>query len=129
MADVTMVVTEITRAVGIVDWTVDANTEDGDAHAGAGDWYFPNDGQTFLLLYADAGAGETLTFTSKVDKFGRDAAVKTFVVATAKTGLVGPFDPGLWNDSTGKVKFALTTGHNSSKLLAVRIANAERNGV
>ena len=125
MAAVIMDVTEVTRATGIVDWTVDGNTEDGDAGSPI---YMPNDGQTFLLVYANAGAGETLTFTSVLDQYGRDATSKTFVVATGKTGVVGPFAPGRWNDSNGRVPFTLTTGHNSTKLLAVRVTQSNLNG-
>lgn len=128
MADVTMDVRELTRITGVIDWTVDAEVEDGDAGT-TGNFLFPNDGRTFLLIYADGGAGETLTFVGKNDKYGRPSGDLTFDVATAKTGLCGPFSPSLWNNANGMVEFALTTKHNVTKLLAVRITNSERNGV
>ena len=125
MAAVTMTVTEVNRETGIVDLDADANTEDGDA----GDpFYFPNDGKTILYMYANAGAGDTATFTSVLDQYGRDASSKTFTVATGKQGIVGPFAPGRWNNSDGQVQFSLTTKHNSTKLLAVRVTQANRNG-
>ena len=131
MADVTMDVLELTRITGVIDWVTVGTThevEDGDAGT-TGIFYFPNDGRTFLLLYADGGAGETYTFTGYANKYGRVSADLDFALATAKTGIVGPFAPHLWNDVNGLVKMTLTTKHNSSKLLAVRITNSERNGV
>ncbi len=130
MATVTMDVRELTRPVGVVNWVLDAETEDGDAAGAIMDpWLFPNDGKTFILVYADGGAGDTLTFTTLNDKYGRAPAVTTFVVATGLTGMVGPFAPALWNNAAGQVQFHLTAEHNASKLLAVRIVNEGLNGV
>jgi len=128
MADVNMDVRELTRITGVVDWESDVETEDGDAGT-TGNFLFPNDGKTFLLLYANGGAGETFTFVGKNDKYGRPSADLDFALATGKTGLCGPFSPALWNNSDGKVEFALTTKHNATKLLAVRITNTGINGV
>jgi len=127
MADVTMAVFESTRIVGIPDWTVAAGVRAGNAAAGS-NWYFPNDGMTFIILY-EAGAGETMTFLGKNDKYGRPSADLTFQVATGDTGIVGPFSPALWNDVDGLVRFALTIEDGGSFLLAVRITNSQRNGV
>ncbi len=131
MADVSMAVLELTRLTGVVDWVTVGTTpevEDGDAGT-TGNFLFPNDGKTFLLIYADGGAGETLTFVGKNDKYGRPSADLDFALATGKTGLCGPFTPHLWNDADGKVEFGLTTKHNASKLLAVRITDIGLNGV
>ena len=127
MADQTMVVTELTRATGVVDITADANVLAGDA-AGADSFLMPNDGQTFLICYANGGAGEVITFVSVLDQYGRDAASKTFTVATTKTGIVGPFAPGRWNNSDEQVSFKLGTANASSWVLAVRITQSNRSG-
>ena len=63
------------------------------------------------------------------DKYGRASADLNFALATGKTGLVGPFSPHLWNNVDGYVTVALTTKHNTSKLLAVRITDIGLNGV
>ena len=129
MADITMVVFESTRITGIPNWQVAAGVRAGNAATPGNIFLFPNDGKTFVVMYADGGAGDTLTFTGKNDKYGRPSADLDFAIATAKTGIVGPFDPSLWNDADGKVKFTLTTGNASSFLLAVRISNTGKNGV
>ena len=129
MADITMVVFESTRILGLPNWQASAGFRLGNAADPGKVFLFPNDGKTFIIMYADGGAGDKLTFTGKNDKYGRASADLDFDIATAKTGIVGPFDPGLWNDSDGMVKFTLTTGHASSYLLAVRISNSGLNGV
>ena len=129
MADITMVVFESTRILGIPNWQAAAGFRLGNAADPGKIFLFPNDGKTFIIMYADGGAGDKLTFTGKNDKYGRPSADLDFDIATAKTGIVGPFDPALWNDSDGKVKFTLTTGVASSYLLAVRITNTGKNGV
>ena len=128
MADKTMVVTECTRITGIPTWIGDANICAGDDGT-TGSFLFPNDGRTFIILYAHTAHDETMTFVGKNDKYGRVSADLTFDVAALKTGIVGPFSPALWNDVSGQVKFALTDKDNANKLLAVRITNSERNGV
>ena len=129
MADQTMVVTECTRITGIPTWVTDTNVKAGDA-AGGSNWYFPNDGKTFVILFARAaGAGEVMTFLGKNDKYGRPSADLNFNVATGLTGMVGPFSPALWNNIDGMVTFALTEKHADSRLLAVRITNTGINGV
>ena len=129
MADITMVVFESTRITGIPNWQVAAGVRAGSAADPNKIFYFPNDGKTFIIMYADGGAGDKITFTGKNDKYGRPSADLDFDIATAKTGIVGPFDPSLWNDSNGLVKLTLTTGHASSFILAVRITNTGTNGV
>jgi hypothetical protein len=117
-------VLELTREVGKVDITASPAV----AGTAGTPFYFPNDGQTFIAFLGGAAAGDVMTFVSKVDKFGRDAAIKTFTVAAGKTGLVGPFDPGLWNNADGKVEFTLGVGKATDYYLAVRLTNSERNG-
>ena len=124
MADVIFTVSELTRVTGIVDVGADANVVAGDDGT---PFYIPNDGQT--LLACEGGTGATITFTSKVDEFGRDAASKTFVVGAGKFALVGPFEPALWNDGDGYVEFTLSANNADDFFVAVRLTNSVRNGV
>ena len=129
MADATMVVTELTRITGIPTWVTDTNVLPASSGT-TGTFLFPNDGKTFVILFAKAaGAGEVMTFTGKNDKYGRPSADLNFNVATGLTGMVGPFSPALWNNTDGIVTFALTEKHADSRLLAVRISNTGINGV
>ena len=118
MADITMTVRPLTK-VGVVDLAADAYIQLGNA-AGGGDFLFPNDGKTFLLV--DGVTGDTFTFTARADKYGR-TETRTFVVAVGKWGAAGPFLPELWNDSAGMVHFVPTVGNAGDILLAVRVAN------
>ena len=126
MADVDMVVSELTRVTGIPDIISDANVVD--ASTGT-PYYFPNDGMTLIAFVAGAAAGDTITFTGYEDEYGRVATSFTFIVAAGDTGLVGPFDPHLWNDSDGRVKFTLGAADATDHFLAVRLQNTGTNGV
>ena len=111
-----MTVRPVTK-VGVVDIAADAYKEVGNV---ATDLYFPNDGRTVLIV--DAVTGDTWTFTAVADKYGR-TETRTFVVATGKWGIIGPFLPELWNDADGYIHFAPTVGNAGDLLLAVRVAN------
>jgi len=118
MADIVMTVTNIVKA-GILDLALNANTKAGNAAAGD-DFFFSNDGKT--CLYVDGVTGDTFTFTAVLDKFGRTETLAP-VVAAGKNALIGPFNPDLWNDAAGRVKFKPTAGNAGDFLLAVRVAN------
>ncbi len=126
MADVDMVVSELTRATGIPDIGADANVETGTAGT---PYYFPNDGKTLLAFEAGAAAGTVITFTGNLDPFGRAAGSLTFTVAAGDVGIVGPFDPLLFNDADGRVKFTIGAADVSDLYLAVRLSNTGQNGV
>jgi len=126
MADVDMVVSTLTRATGIPDIVSDANVVDGSTGT---PYYFPNDGMTLLAFVGGAAAGDTITFTGYNDEYGRAAASLTFTVAAGEVGLVGPFDPHLWNDSNGRVKFTIGGSDATDHFLAVRLQNTGTNGV
>ena len=126
MADVDMVVSELTRVTGIPKIETDTNVVDGNDGT---PYYFPNDGMTLLAFQALAGAGTTITFTGYADEYGRVATSFTFAVVAGDTGLVGPFDPHLWNDSDGRVKFTLGGASADDHFLAVRLTNTGTNGV
>lgn len=116
MADQIMTVVDAVKS-GILDVANNANAKAGNA-AGAGYFYFPNDGRTVLVVVS--GTGDTFTFTPVTDKYGRTETLAP-VVAGSKTAIIGPFLPELWNDANGRVKFKPTVGQATDKLLAVRI--------
>jgi len=126
MADVDMAVSTLTRVTGIPDIENDTNVVDGDDGT---PYYFPNDGMTLLAFQAGAAAGTTITFTGYADEYGRVATSFTFIVAAGNTGLVGPFDPHLWNDSDGRVKFTIGAADATDHYLAIRLQNTGTNGV
>ena len=118
MADVTMVVTEGVKA-GIVDVAAAANHVHGDA-AGADSFYMPNDGKVVLCCPVGAAA-KALTFTAVTDKFGR---TETLVVTptASKSSIIGPFNPDIWNQANGCVKFVAAAGGLVTDIyVAVRI--------
>jgi hypothetical protein len=115
MSVITMTVSEVDKD-GILDVESDANVVAGDD----GDSFkFPNDGKTVLVVVS--GTGDTFTFTARSDKYGRTEALAP-IVAGAKTAILGPFLPELWNDGEGYIEFTPTTGNSDDALLAVRVA-------
>ena len=124
MADVDMAVSTLTRVTGIPDITSDTNVVDGNDGT---PYYFPNDGMTLLAFVG--GTGCTVTFTGYANEYGRVATSFTFIVAAGDTGLVGPFDTHLWNDSDGRVKFIISGANANDYYLAVKLQNTGTNGV
>jgi hypothetical protein len=118
MADVIMSVRAVTK-VGVTDLDSDAYCVTGAVAAGS-DYLFPNDGKTVLIF--DGVTGTTLTFTARADKYGR-TETRTFAVAGSAWGIIGPFLPELWNDSSGYVHFVPTASNAGDLFLAVRVAN------
>jgi hypothetical protein len=120
MADQTLTVVDAVKG-GILDVAGNGSAKAGNA-AGGDNWYFANDGKTVIVFLADGAGGDTLTFTPVADKYGRTETLAP-VVAAGKVAIIGPFMPELWNNSEGKVEFALTSENAADKLLAVRVAN------
>ena len=118
MADQTMTVTQAVKA-GILDVAGNANKLAGNA-AGGDYFLMPNDGHTVLVIVATTG--DTFTFTAVNDPYGRTETLAP-VVAAAKTAVLGPFMPELWNQTSGCVKFKPTAGNADDYLLAVRVTN------
>jgi len=92
---------------------------------GTSGFRFPNDGKTLLYVLDQlaAGAGDTITFTGVNDKFGRAETTLTRTVTAKKMYIYGPFEPSLWNDAGGYVRFAFTTKDAKTTLMAIRCAN------
>lgn len=88
---------------------------------------FDNDGKTILFVIDQlaAGAGDTITFESNADKFGRSETTLTRTVTLKKMYIYGPFEPSLWNQTGGKVRFNLTTKAATTNMVAIRCANAQ----
>ncbi len=117
MADITMAVVECVRT-GLLDIGTVTGVRAGNA-AGTDDWLMPNDGKTVLAI--DGVTGDTWTFQSVADKYGRTESL-TPTVGAGKFALIGPFVPEIWNDGLGRLKFKPSAGGNpNDKLLAVRV--------
>lgn len=106
MADQIMTLIEGVKA-GIADISVHANAKAGNA-AGVDYFYFPNDGKV-VLVAAVGAAPKQITFTPVVDRFGRTETLAPTPTAS-KTSVYGPFNPELWNDANGRVKFQAAAG-------------------
>ena len=117
MADITLVITEGVKA-GIVDVAAATRKVLGDS-AGSDAFYMPNDGKVVLLCVVGA-APKAITFTAVTDKFGR---TETLVVTptASKSSIIGPFNPDIWNQANGCVKFQPAAGGLSTDIyLALR---------
>ena len=115
MADQTMIVVTGVKAGVRVD--NHANVLHGNA-AGADYFLMPNNGKTVLLV--DSATGDTYTFTAIACSHGRTETLAV-VVAASCSEAIGPFDPSMWNDANGCVKFKPTVGQVLDHLLAVSI--------
>jgi len=94
----------------------------GDATDSGSGGSFVNDGKTVLICKIAGGNTETVTFTAINDPYGRTETLAP-TVADGKIGVIGPFMPELWNQTTGKIHFALTQKDASDNFVAVRVAN------
>jgi len=94
---------------------------------GTSGFSFSNDGKTvlFVLDQLAGGTGDVITFIGVNDKYGRAETTLTRTVTARKIFIYGPFDPGLWNDAAGKVRFAFTTHDAKTTLIAVRVTNPQ----
>lgn len=94
---------------------------------GASGFQFANDGKTLLFVMDQlaTGAGDTLTFIGVNDKYGRAETTLARTITAKKMYIYGPFDPSLWNDVAGMVRFAFTTADAKTTLMAIRCANAQ----
>jgi hypothetical protein len=63
---------------------------------------FPNDGQTAAIIKNGSASTITATFTSVPDPYGRFGDVTVTVPASGEF-VVGPFNPALFNQSSGNV--------------------------
>lgn len=86
---------------------------------------FANDGKTVLIVSnADAVKTSTQTFQAVADPDGRTEALAP-VVAALKTGLMGPFNPILWNTTDGRIRFVPSQAAEVDiKFVAVRVDKA-----
>lgn len=84
------------------------------AAASAGGDSFPNDGKIVLHVKNTNGSARTVTVASQVQATAGRAPANNAVSIPATTGdkIIGPFDPSIWNDSTGSclVTYSADTG-------------------
>jgi len=120
MADQTMTVHNAVKA-GDADISVVAEAKLGNA-ASTDYFYFPNDGKTVLVAVCGA-APKQITFTPVLDRFGRTETLAPTPTAS-KTAVYGPFNPELWNNALGMVKFQPAAGGQATDIyIAVRVSN------
>lgn len=75
---------------------------------------FPNDGNT--LLFFHAGASSTLQPTPQ----DGSTAPTARTAASGSTYVLGPFDPGVYNDASGLCHIAVGTGNASHTAVVVK---------
>lgn len=122
MADQTMTVVDLTKA-GVADISAHANAKAGNS-AGTDYFYFPNDGKT-ILVAAVGASPKQITFTAVNDRFGRTETLAPTPTAS-KTSIYGPFNPELWNNTSGMVKFQAAAGGLVTDIyIACRVANPQ----
>ena len=120
MADQIMTVVDLTKA-GVPSISAHANAKAGNA-AGTDYFYFPNDGKTILVAVVGA-TPKQITFTPVADRFGRTETLAPTPTASS-TAPYGPFDPELWNNTNGMVKFQPAAGGLVTDIyIACRVAN------
>ena len=120
MADQTLTVTSAVKA-GVLDVAGHANAKAGNA-AGTDNFIMPNDGKTVLVVAAGASV-KTIAVTAVADKYGRTETL-TLSPTASKVSVFGPFNPELWNNSSGNLIFKPGTGGDvGDSYLALKVAN------
>lgn len=89
------------------------------AAAGGGDT-FKNDGRTFFEVNNASGGDITLTFTTPGTVGGVAIADPTVVVTAGERRHVGPFDPSIFNNSSGLVAVSYS-GVTTLTVAAIRL--------
>ena len=90
-------VQQIDRSAGIVP------TYGAAQAAGSGSNQFVNDGRTFIHIKNGGGAPITATFVTPGNVAGLAIADVVVTVANGTERMVGPFEPGLFNQADGTV--------------------------
>ncbi len=80
---------------------------------------FENDGRTMLLAKCTDASSKTVTVVSVPDLYGRSGNLAMVVPATTGEAIAGPFPPGLWSQSNGRVNVDVSAATGLS-LAAVR---------
>ena len=75
------------------------------AAAGGGD-VFPNTGREWVEVINGGGAPITVTITPQATLNGLTISPLAVVVANGARRKIGPFDPGIFNNSSGNVALA-----------------------
>lgn len=95
------------------------NVTDNDTAATSGNTYtFANNGQVLLQIANASGSTCAVSVVTQKTVDGLAVADLSVSVATAKEHIIGPFPPGIYNDSSGLVSF---TVDQSVTVMAIRI--------
>lgn len=97
MARLDFTVQQIDRSAGIAPSYTAAQAPASGSNA------FVNDGRTFIHVKNGAGAPITATFLTPGNVAGLAIADLVVTVANGTEKMIGPFEPGLFNQSDGKV--------------------------
>lgn len=97
MARADLTVQQIDRSTGIVPAYTAAQAP------GSGSNAFANDGRTHIHIKNGSGSAMTATFQTPGSVNGLAIADLVVTVAAGAEKKVGPFEPGLFNQSDGKV--------------------------
>ncbi len=74
--------------------------------------YFVNTGREKLIIVNGSGSPLTVTIAIPASYRSLQGLVtsKTYTIATTKTAVLGPFEPGLFNQTTGVVNIDYSSG-------------------
>ena len=109
MANIDLTVYEAKRSVTGVNFT-----DNKTAAVAANTYFFPNDGNTKLILQSTAGGD--VTFETPNTEDGMAIADKVVTLAATKVYVIGPFPPNTYNQG-GKVKVTVAA---NTDILAFR---------
>ena len=101
---------KVSQASGIANLTWSATPAGGHAIVG-------NDGKMLLIVKNAGGSDDTVTVTPQATVNGASITAPTIVVPqTSGFGVIGPFDPSVFNDSNNKVQvgYSYTTSGSAA---------------
>lgn len=107
-------------AVLTVQTITRAGLEETLAAAAAGGDSFPNDGRVFLYARNGDVSDKTVTIATQKTVDGKAVADDAIVVTAAEERMIGPFPPGLYNDSNGRVQVTYSA-ETSVTVAAIRL--------
>lgn len=83
---------------------------------------FANDGRTFLLLYNNGSTGSaTVTIATAATVDGFAVGDNAITLTTTQRKVAGPFEPSIYNDSSGNVNMTITgTGAADVDLMVIK---------
>ena len=100
---------------------VGSDTQDTDG------FEFANDGHTIILVQDElsAGAGDTITIECVNDEYGRQESPLTRTITAQKAYSYGPFNPAIWNQTGGLLRFKFTTANAKTEVMVISVKNPQ----